>query len=274
MLQDGEFDCAEVSLSSFLMAKDRGAPFTAIPVFPRRLFSPSQMYCNPATTVHGVRDLVGKRVGIQSYQTTLAVLAKGDLAHEYGVPLEQVTWVVQNEETIPFALPAGLRLERAPAGRGIGDLLAEGGVQAALLSRVPRAMVDGDPRVARLFPDPRAEDLAYFRRNGYCPIMHVVVCRDDVLARAPELAPALVDLFERAKAGARQNYGDPAWSMLLWGRHYVENEAEALGADPWPNGLARNRANLERFISYSHEQGLIARRLEPEQLFATTTLDT
>src|SRR3989442_9718787 len=42
MLQRGEFDICELSLSSYLMAKSRGMPFTAIPVFPRRLFSHSQ----------------------------------------------------------------------------------------------------------------------------------------------------------------------------------------------------------------------------------------
>ena len=39
MLQKGEFDICELSLSSYLIAKSRGLPFTAIPVFPRRLFS-------------------------------------------------------------------------------------------------------------------------------------------------------------------------------------------------------------------------------------------
>jgi 4,5-dihydroxyphthalate decarboxylase len=43
MLQKGEFDVAKLSLSSYLMAKSRDIPFTAIPVFPRRLFSQSQM---------------------------------------------------------------------------------------------------------------------------------------------------------------------------------------------------------------------------------------
>ncbi len=37
MLRDAEFDAAEVSLSSYLIAKERKLPFTAIPVFPRRL---------------------------------------------------------------------------------------------------------------------------------------------------------------------------------------------------------------------------------------------
>ena len=46
MLQKGEFDACELSLSSYLIAKSRGMPFTAIPVFPRRLFSLSQMWVN------------------------------------------------------------------------------------------------------------------------------------------------------------------------------------------------------------------------------------
>ncbi|MDE0335892.1 MAG: hypothetical protein OXI64_13105, partial [Defluviicoccus sp.] len=38
-LEKGEFDVAETSLSSHIIATARGAPFVGIPVFPRRLFS-------------------------------------------------------------------------------------------------------------------------------------------------------------------------------------------------------------------------------------------
>lgn len=44
MLRDGELDVAELSLSSYLIAVDRGLPVTAVPVFPRRLFSQTQMF--------------------------------------------------------------------------------------------------------------------------------------------------------------------------------------------------------------------------------------
>ena len=46
MLLYREFDVCELSLGSYVMAKARGAALTAIPVFPRRLFSQSQMYVN------------------------------------------------------------------------------------------------------------------------------------------------------------------------------------------------------------------------------------
>ncbi|HTI85303.1 MAG TPA: 4,5-dihydroxyphthalate decarboxylase, partial [Alphaproteobacteria bacterium] len=53
MIQKGEFDVCELSLSSYLMARARNLPFTAIPVFPRRLFSQSQIWINGA---RGIRE--------------------------------------------------------------------------------------------------------------------------------------------------------------------------------------------------------------------------
>ena len=67
MLDGLEWDCAELSLSSYIMAITRGAPLTAIPVFPRRLFSQSQMYVNTAAGINGPQDLIGKRVGLRSF---------------------------------------------------------------------------------------------------------------------------------------------------------------------------------------------------------------
>src|SRR5262252_10902284 len=85
MLQQHEFDVCELSLSSYLMARTRGMPFTAIPVFPRRLFSLSQMWIYMDAGIERPIDLIGKKVGLHSFQNTLATLAKGDLQSEYAV---------------------------------------------------------------------------------------------------------------------------------------------------------------------------------------------
>ena len=45
-LRNNEFDIAETSLSSHVIATSRGAPFVGIPVFPRRLFSQNHMFVN------------------------------------------------------------------------------------------------------------------------------------------------------------------------------------------------------------------------------------
>jgi 4,5-dihydroxyphthalate decarboxylase len=67
----GEFDVGELSLGSYVMLRDRCEPFAAIPVFPRRLFSASRWYVNAAAGIRTPADLVGRRVGLSSYQTTL-----------------------------------------------------------------------------------------------------------------------------------------------------------------------------------------------------------
>ena len=85
MLQREEFDICELSLSSYLMSRNRNQPFLAIPVFPRRLFSHSQMWVNSSAGISSPKDLIGKTVGLSTFQTTLSVLAKGDLQSEYDV---------------------------------------------------------------------------------------------------------------------------------------------------------------------------------------------
>jgi 4,5-dihydroxyphthalate decarboxylase len=90
MIQKGEFDVCELSLSSYLMARAQKLPFTAIPVFPRRLFSQSQVWVNASRGIREPKDLIGKRVGLNTFQTTLSVLAKGDLQAEYGVPWRSI----------------------------------------------------------------------------------------------------------------------------------------------------------------------------------------
>ena len=56
----------------------RELPFIAIPVFPRRLFSLGQVFVNTRSSFSHPRELAGRTIGLQSFQTTLAVLAKGD----------------------------------------------------------------------------------------------------------------------------------------------------------------------------------------------------
>jgi 4,5-dihydroxyphthalate decarboxylase len=66
-LQDFEFDACELSFSSYVVAVDQSVPVHAVPIFPRRLFSQSQMYKNQKSGINGPKDLAGKRIGLSSY---------------------------------------------------------------------------------------------------------------------------------------------------------------------------------------------------------------
>ncbi len=126
MIRDGEFDVAAVSLSSYLMAKDQGLPLTAIPVFPRRLFSQPLIFCHADADIHTPKDLIGKKMGLNSFQTTLSVLAKGDLQEEYGVPWREIRWHTASEETLHFSRQDGISITRISEGKEIGEMVSRG----------------------------------------------------------------------------------------------------------------------------------------------------
>ena len=271
MLQKNEFDICELSLSSYLMAKSRGMPFTAIPVFPRRLFSLSQMWVNVDAGIKSPQDLIGKRVGLSTFQTTLSVLAKGDLQSEYNVPWRRINWVVSKEEAVPFRPEEGVHMELVAPGKKIGAMLEQGEISALMVPHPPQQALKGSPKIRRLFADPKQEEIKYFQKNGYYPIMHVIAFKDQVLAQNPWLAQNVMAAFDKAKEACAAYYEDPNWSRFVWGRHLLEEERKVFGNDPWPHGVKKNHANLERFIGYSLDQGLLEKRLEVAELFAATS---
>ena len=274
MLQKGEFDICELSLSSYLIVKSRGMPFTAIPVFPRRLFSLSQMWVNTEVGINSPQDLPGKKVGLSTFQTTLSVLAKGDLQVEYAVAWREMDWYISKDEAVPLKPIEGVKMQLLKPGQKIGAMLERGEIDALMVPHPPKEALRGNGNIHRLFGDPKAEEIKYFRKNGYYPIMHLIAFKDDVLKKQPSLALSVMAAFDRAKQACLEYYDDPNWSRFVWGRHLFEEERAAFGADPWPHGVKKNRANLERFIGYSLDQGLMEKKLEVEELFARSTLDS
>lgn len=274
MLQKSEFDICELSLSSYLIAKSRGMPFTAIPVFPRRLFSLSQMWVNRNAGISSPQDLVGKKVGLSTFQTTLSVLAKGDLQSEYNVPWREIDWYISKDEAVPLKPLEGVKMQLLKPGEKIGAMLEKGEVHALMVPHPPKEALRGNGNIRRLFADPKAEEERYFQKNGYYPIMHVVAFKDALLAKDPWLPTSVMAVFAKAKDMCMEYYDDPNWSRFVWGRHLFEEERRVFGDDPWPHGVKKNRANLERFISYSLDQGLMEKKLIVEELFAESTLDS
>ncbi len=268
MLLRQAWDIAEISLASYITEKTRnpGLPIIAVPVFPRRLFSASQLWINTAGGIRAPADLVGKKVGCHAFQVTLSVLAKGDLKFEYGVPWEKIGWYTMRDEAVPITYPEGVSVQPVPSGKDAGKMLVDGQLDAVVSPNPPESM-RGHPKVRRLFADPKAEDTRYFKKYGYWPIMHLLGVRTDAIRKHPALPLALLDMFDSAKRQAYDYYNDPNYALIAWSRNTLEDQRAALGDDPWPNGIKANRANLERFIFYCRDQGLIASTPPLEALF-------
>jgi len=282
MARFGEFDAAEMSLSSYVGGLTRGAPFVAIPVFPSRLFRHSGIYVSAASGIGEPRDLVGKRVGLAEYQLTANVWIRGILADEYGVPVESVTYRTGGlhqpgrVEKLKVELPPEVRVEPIGPGQTLSEMLATGEIDALYTPRTPDSFVRGDGAVRRLFDPAGPAEEEYFRRTGIFPIMHVVVLRRDVYESNRWLARSLFDAFTEAKRLCEEGIDQTAAAryMLPWLHDEVARTRAVLGEDYWPYGLDRNTEVLRTFLRYSYDQGLAARKLEPEELFAPETLES
>jgi 4,5-dihydroxyphthalate decarboxylase len=267
-LRNGEFDVAEVSSSSYLAARDNDWPFRAIPVFLHRRFRHGFMFINTTKGISKPSDLIGRRVGVKTLMTSAVLWMRGILQHEYGVPLNSIEWVAEIEDDVNVTLPPDIKYSCLPNDKSVETMLAEGELDAVFHSDFVKPFLAHDPRVARLFPDSKAEEMAYYQRAGIFPIMHVVGIRQSLVEQHPWLAINLFRAFNEAKAIAMERMRNPRIVPLAWYRAAWEEQEQILGPDPWEYGLTdKNWKILETLVSYSHEQGLIRTRPTIEKLF-------
>jgi 4,5-dihydroxyphthalate decarboxylase len=269
-LRNRDFDIAETSCSSYIVARDKGVPITAIPVFLHRRFRHGFVFVNTGKGINKPTDLIGKKVGIKSFLVTATHWMRGILEHEYGVPHKSIHWVAELDEDVDFTPPAGLNITRLPHDMSVEDMLAEGELDALIHSDIIKPMEAGDPRVARLWPDYKAEEIRFFKRTGIFPIMHVMGIKQEIVDRYPWVPINMFQAFEKSKAMAMHRLKNPRIVPLAWYQEAWEEQDRILGPDPWEYGLSdRNRQTLETIIGYSHEQGLTQRRWTPDELFVS-----
>lgn len=274
-MQDEEFDICEMSVSSYLTAKSRGLAYSAVPVFPRRLFSQNHMFVSSAANIDKPTDLIGKKVCCRSFQTTMSVLAKGDLAFEYDVPWRELDWQTMSAELVdwPGREAADLTLIDEPSAP---DALIAGDLAMMIHPHPPPKLLAGlrDGSVRRLFPDTKTECARYFKKYGDYPIMHLLVFKQEIADAHPDLPRELMVLWEDAKHQAAEFYEDPGYAELAFARNNFEEEQSLFDADIWPSGLKVNRASVERFMKYLTDQTLIDAPYPVEELFHESVLDT
>jgi ABC-type nitrate/sulfonate/bicarbonate transport system substrate-binding protein len=256
MVRALEFDVSEMALTTYLTAREHGVAFTALPVFLVRGFHHGAIRYNTRSGIGDPKDLEGRRVGVnRGYTVTTGVWARGILATEYGVDLSRVTWVLSGDEHVESYVPPA-NVEPAPAGAELAQMLTNGEIDAVI-------GVDVDhPDVAPLITDPEEAAITALTQRGFYPINHLVVVKDEVLQRHPDVADALYDAFTIAKqryvtqlrAGAET---DRVYSRVL----------QTTDADPLPYGVEPNRAMLEQLMEYAVDQRILTRPVAIDDMF-------
>jgi 4,5-dihydroxyphthalate decarboxylase len=263
-----EYDAAEMSLSWYVMARTRGEPVVALPVFPLRMPVLAYVFVREDSSYTKPSDLVGKRVASILYRITVNLWLRGIFAEFYGLKPHEVEWVVTvGEEGAGFRIPSGVRLTKDTSATP-EQLLERGDVDAIFLPELPDGWVPGQSRIRRLFSDTQAEMRAFVQRTGMLPITHTVVMNKGLADREPWIARSMTQAFCDAQdvCDAHLN-ADPKHTSLPDMVHFLEEQRAAYGPKPYVQGIEANRKVLDTFVRYAYEQGYIPRVPTLEELF-------
>lgn len=284
-LKFAEFDMSEMSISSLLIATANGdRTWMALPVFTMRRFFHTGILVRADAGIERPEDLAGKRVGVPEYQQTSAIWSRGILSDQFGVKPEQITWYMErggersHGALTGFTPPPGVQINQIPETSDIGRMLLDGTLDATLLylnekNLIDRstANLDGETRVRRLFPDPRAEARRYFEATGLAPMNHLVVIRRSLAEQHPWIALNLYEAFKEARREvARMGRADRGFQLDAG---LLDADARAaLDRDLMAYGYAGAKRELATIARYVHEQGLTPYQVDIEEVMAPALL--
>jgi 4,5-dihydroxyphthalate decarboxylase len=283
-LRHEEFDVSEMSLSSYMMALSRGdCRFIAIPVFPNRTFRHSAVFVNVHKGIEKPTDFIGKTVGLPEYQMTAVTWLRGIFQHEYGVHPKQIHWRSGGQEDpgrlekLELQLPPDIDYRPIPPDKTLSRMLDSGELDGLFTARIPSCFSAGSPNVRRFFRDIPTTERDFFQKTSIYPIMHTVAIKRSVYEDNRWIAKSLFKAFLRAKDMVVENLqaltGAPLYGILPWVTWEAERTREIMGDDWFPYGIEKNRVTVDALCQYSFEQGLSARRMSIEELFAPETFD-
>jgi len=285
-LRYADFDVAEMSFSSFIIAMSKGDDrFLGLPVFTTRRFFHAHILVRRDSGVERPEDLKGKRVGVTEYQQTGALWTRGALEHEWGVRSQDMEFFMERTPELShggatgFAPPQGVTVHQIPSHQSVASMMLAGELDAAIHYRghgsiVNRSNVDlrAHPDIRTLFPDVRAEGVRYLQKTGIFPINHGMVIRREIVERDPWVVINLMKAFETANEIADRERVEHVEYHFDAGLITAEAR-DALKTQVVRHGIVANRKTLETAARMSLEQGLTSRLMKLEDVFAEQSLE-
>jgi 4,5-dihydroxyphthalate decarboxylase len=248
-VREDAFDFAELALVTFLQAKAYGKPLVLMPaVLGEGRFQHHCLVYNAERGHIGPGDLAGKRIGVRAHSQTTVTWVRGILSDDYGVDLSSIRWLTMEDGHVAEYVDPP-EITRAPADKTQLAMLLAGELDLAILG----SDLPDDPRLQPVLPEPHVAAHAWAHRHGVLPINHMVAVNADLCRERPDIVREVYRLLQTSKqlAGPSGPSGN--------------------SPDMTPFGLEPNRRALDMLIRYSHEQGLIPRRFDVDELFDDTT---
>jgi 4,5-dihydroxyphthalate decarboxylase len=259
MMRGLEFDFCELGVTSYLAGWDYQNDLTSVPIFPACGFPFRAMHVNSSAGIESPKDLNGKRIACRTYTVTAVVWARGILADAYGVDLDSITWVINDEEhSDGFVWPANVDYQK---GADLVGMVSSGEVAAGF------GLVRGEVENVRpLFEDPAAEEREWYASTKIFPINHSIALKAALVEADPELPTNLVDYFEAGKSVFMERLGSGV--ELSPAEKALADLRSVVGPDPVPYGIEATRPSLDALLRYSHEQHITNDLLTTDDIFA------
>jgi 4,5-dihydroxyphthalate decarboxylase len=276
MVRDVEFDVCDIAPSTYMIAREHGAPFKALPIFVSRNFHHSGFVYRPDAGINQPKDLEGKNAGVRAYSVTTGVWGRGILQNEYGIDISKITWWVDDEEHVTtLKLPAFVK--HVPEGKSLVSMMASGELQAGFTGNAglgrtgapKEGWAAGAAEPARdnyveFFKDSKKLEAEWYQRTGIYPFHGTIVVKDSVLKEHPWVARSLFKAFSSAKEAYVGNLPSPD---RVSGKDKQMAELAKIVGDPLPYGIGKNRASIEALIQYVHQQGMLKRSYTLNEFF-------
>jgi 4,5-dihydroxyphthalate decarboxylase len=264
MVRQLEFDVCEMAITTYMCAREHGVKFTALPIFLVRGFHHGAILQNVKSRITDPVELEGQRVGVnRGYTVTTGVWARSILQVEYGVDLGKVTWVLSGDEHVEAYRPPP-NVVASASELSIEKQLEKGELAAAINISTDSSLIE--PMIS----EPIEAGIRAFQDRGHYPINHLVVVKDEILARYPHAAAAVFNAF----AASKEIY----LNRLRNGEIDKLDEADRvhlrimeLGGSPLPYGIEPNRRVIEELIRHALTQKILSRPVEVDSLFADST---
>ena len=282
----GIYDITEIGLHPFMLAyaNDNFRGYTLIPVFPLRTFRHKSIFIRSDKGITSPADLKGRRIATPGYSSSSLTWIRGMLQDEYNVSPKDVTWVLSNKDSSKDVggvasaqeqfVPTGITVEKGSLGKDESELLVDGEVDALFHAVEPKAYVEGNPLVQRLFPDSKKVEMDYYKRTGIFPIMHAIAIKTSLIEKYPWLPQAVFEAYSKSKSQHYSHLNKIGWaySSMPWFSQDFDETKKVMGENFWSYGIEGNRKTLETLFRYSYEQGLAKKQLTVEELFDESTL--
>ena len=273
--RNAETDAGEMNVCGYYMSRDRDHPAIGLPVFLHRRFRHGFLFVNPSKGYTKPSDVKGGKVAcLGGINAAACVWLRGIMSDEYDLKLEDVTWYTDSPHEL--FLPKGTTIEQKKGfdvqvvsdKPGLEERLLNGEIDLLMAPGYPESFLAGDKRIARLFPDYKAEETAYYKKTNIFPIMHTLIIKEELVAKYPWLASNIAYAFNESKRLALHYLSNPRALPIAFYTSTMEEQTALLGPDPWQYSMNDiNRKNVETSLRYCYEQGLITKKPPIDELF-------